>query len=563
MGKQRMDETFDFVVVGSGAGSMCAALVMRSAGKRVLVLEKTEMLGGTTSTAGGVMWIPDNHYMKLAGVKDCRQRAVEYLDALADDGAPAPGATRARRLAYVEEGPKMLEFLASQGIRLRRLPSWPDYYDRPGASEASRTVASELFDLNRLGEWKSKLRPNFLPFPVTIDEAMLLPWFKKMGAARLVMAKMAFRSFAAKLTGKQWVTAGAALQGQMLHAALKAGVDIRLNATVKRILTEGDRVTGVSVELDGREQQIGASLGVLINAGGFSRNQAMRDRYAPGTSVDWTNTAPGDTGEVMQEAIRIGAAVAQMEERVGNPMALPPGAGAIKPMVQGDMAKPHAIVVDQQGQRFMNEAQSYVELSRRLLERDKLSPAVPSWVVVDSKYHKDYMLVGTMPGSPKPQAWFDAGFLRKGDTVEELARACGMDPRTLRATVERFNGFVRNGRDADFQRGDWAYHRWLGDPTLAGAAQTLGTLTEGPFYAFQVYPGDVGTFGGLVTDPNAQVLRPDGTVIAGLYATGTSTASVMGARSAGAGASIGPGFTFGYVAAKHAAHAGNLAMAKA
>jgi 3-oxosteroid 1-dehydrogenase len=183
---------------------------------------------------------------------------------------------------------------------------------------------------------------------------------------------------------------------------------------------------------------------------------------------------------------------------------------------------------------------------------------------MDSQYMADYMFVGTMPGSAKPQPWFDEGFLKKADTIEGLAQDCGLDPAALKATVERFNGFVRQGRDEDFRRGERVYDRWLGDPTVpAGVGQTLGTLDQGPFYAIQVYPGDVSTFGGVVTDAQARVLRADGSVIDGLYATGTTTASMMGGRSAGAGASIGPAFTFAYIAAKHAAHAGNLAQVAA
>lgn len=267
------------------------------------------------------------------------------------------------------------------------------------------------------------------------------------------------------------------------------------------------------------------------------------------------------TGEVLQEAVRIGAQVAQMGERVGQPVTLPPGRPPS--LIHGDVTKPHGLIVDQGGERFMSEAQSYVELARGLIERNKLAPAIPSWLVVDSQYLKKYMLVGAMPGAAKPQAWFDQGFLKTGETLDALAGACGIDPGRLRATVERFNGFVRQGRDEEFHRGDRAYDRWLGDPFESGAAQSLGTVEAGPFYALQVYPGDVSTFGGLVTDAQARVLREDGSAIEGLYATGTSTASVMGARSPGAGASIGPAFTFAYIAAKHAANAGNLAEAAA
>jgi len=547
-----MNKTFDFVVVGSGGGSMCAALAMRAAGNSVLILEKTDQVGGTTAISGGVMWIPDNRFMKQEGIEDSREQAIGYLDAVVGDHDEAPGASRERRTAYVEQAPKMIDFLVSQGIRLRRIPSWPDYYDATGESVPGRTVVSELFDINQLGEWKSRLRPGFLPLPANLDEAMELPNFKRSWQGKKVLARIIWRTITSKLKGKHLTTAGQALQGQMLHAAIAAGVEIEVNAGVKQLLLEGERVTGVVVEHEGSDLQITARSGVLINAGGFSRNQRMLDQYIPGTSTQWTNTAEGDTGEMIEEAVRVGAAIAQMDERIGNPVALPPGETPPTPViVHGDMAKPHSIVVDQNGERYMRESHSYMEVGKAMLEHNRQAPAVPSWLLMDSQYLETHMLAGTMPGSKKPKAWYEQRFLRSGQTLEALAKECDIDPAKLQATVERFNGFVRNGRDEDFQRGDHVYSQWLGD-ALNQHSAALGAIERGPFYAIQVYPGDVSTFGGLVTDAQARVLREDGSIIAGLYATGTSTASVMGSASPGAGASIGPSFTWGYVAANHA-----------
>jgi 3-oxosteroid 1-dehydrogenase len=547
-----MNESYDFVIIGSGGGSMCAALVLRSAGKSVLILEKTDLLGGTTAISGGVMWIPNNRFMKAEGVKDSPEQATAYLDAVLGAAEDTPGASRQRRHTYVEEAPAMIDFLASEGIALRRLPSWPDYYCAPGECVPGRTVVSQLFDINKLGEWKSKLRPGFLAVPANLDEAMQLPYMKRSWASKKTLARIIGRTLVSRLSGKHLVTAGQALQGQMLHHALQAGAEFRVNAGVSRLLLEDGRVNGVVIKKDGADWTIGARLGVLINAGGFSRNQQMLDQYIPGTSTAWTTTAPGDTGEMITEAVRIGAAIAQMDARVGNPMALPPGETPPKPVVvQGDMAKPHSIVVDQTGERYMRESSSYMEIGSAMLERDTHSPAVPSWLVMDSQYIDKYMLAGSMPGAKKPKSWTESGFLRRGETLAALAAACGIPAGRLEATVQRFNGFVRGGRDEDFQRGDHIYSRWLGD-TLDTASPTLGALEKGPFFAIEVYPGDVSTFGGVLTDEHARVLREDGAVIPGLYATGTSSASVMGRIAPGAGGSIGPSFTWGYVAAKHA-----------
>ncbi|HEX8059102.1 MAG TPA: FAD-binding protein, partial [Novosphingobium sp.] len=512
-----MDESYDFVVVGSGGGSMCAGLVLRQAGKSVLILEKTDLIGGSTAKAGGVMWIPANRFMTEAGVKDSVEQGEEYLNAVVEAReGDAPGTSRERRRTYITEANAMLEFLIRQGVPFERAPLWPDYYDDRAGGTLGRTVHAKLFNVNELGEWKAKLRPNAFQMPVPIFNAMILPLINRSWKAKWTAVKMVLKGMTAKLTGKHWVTAGAALQGRMLHAALKAGVELRTNASVKEVIMEDGACTGVAVEIGGKVTRIGARLGVLLNAGGFAHNQEMRDKYIPNTRSEWSIAAEGDTGDMHREMMRIGAKMGQMEEMVGNqnmftPAGVPAGA-------QMQLAKPHAFLVDQSGQRYMNEGGSYMLFCQNMLERHQTVPALPSWMIMDSQFIKTYMLADTLPGTKKPDDWFSSGFLRKADTIEELAMACGIPPTTLKATTDRFNGFARKGKDEDFGRGDRAYDRFLGDYTHSPNA-TLGTVEEGPFYAVGINPGDVGTFGGVVTDSAARVLREDGEVIPGLYAT--------------------------------------------
>jgi 3-oxosteroid 1-dehydrogenase len=434
------DETHDFVVVGSGGGSMCAGLVMRAAGKSVLILEKTDLIGGTTARSGGVMWIPNNRFMKRDGVPDSHESALAYLDSVIGDDPANKGATRERRIAYLSEGPRMIDFLVDQGIKLTRVSYWPDYYDeQPGGSELGRTVVAQLFNANELGADKAKLRPGSMPYAAMLEDIMELPAYKRSWHSKRIMLKMILRTAVAKLTGKHWYTAGAALQGRMFQAALKAGVKFETDAAVRELIVEGGAVTGVVVEKGGKAVRIGARGGVLVNAGGFSRNQAMRDRYIPGTSTGWTDTAPGDTGEMIEEMIRIGAATAQMGEMVGNQKTLPPGSEQrdMKPGMQGTTAAPHAILVDQSGVRYMNEGGSYMAYCKGMLERHKSVPAVPSWAIMDAQHMRTYMFAGTMPGSTKPQSWYDSGYLKRADTIEELAAMIGVDPGALKGTVDR------------------------------------------------------------------------------------------------------------------------------
>lgn len=550
----QFDETVDFIVVGSGGAALSGALTMSAQGKQVVVLEKSDLVGGTTARSGGVMWIPNNRFLKRDGIEDSFEQANLYLDTLAAESGEAPGSTPQRREQFLRKAPEMIDFLVEQGIKLDRVPYWPDYYDeKPGGLEVGRCVVADVFDTNELGEWRQRLRPGFLPMPAKLSEALMIGAVKVSWKAKKVFFRVACKVVWAKLLGKNFTSAGAALQGRMLQLLLKQGVDIRPQSPVSELVVESGEVIGVVTERGGKPWRIAARSGVLVGAGGFAHNQAMRNKYIPGTSTRWTSAAPTDTGEMIEEMQRCGAALAQMEERVGNQCMLPPESreGEIQQTAQSVTAKPHAILVDQSGQRYMNEGGSYMAYAKGMLLRNQTVPAIPSWAVLDSQYMAKYMLAGTMPGKRKRANWIQAGFLKEAGSIEELAEQMGVNPQTLASTVHRYNGFVQANRDEDFHRGERAYDRWLGDFTHR-PSETLGYINKPPYYAVEVYPGDVGTYGGVVTDEYARVLRDDGSVIAGLYAAGVCSASVMGRSYPGAGASVGPAMTWGYIAALHA-----------
>jgi 3-oxosteroid 1-dehydrogenase len=541
------DESADFVVIGSGGGSMCAGLVLRDLGKSVVVLEKTDKVGGSTAMSGGVLWVPNHPLQAAAGVKDSYEQGLAYLEATVGDAGPA--SSPQRRDAFLRHGPEMISYLLRKGLKIRRCEGWSDYYDeKPGGCPRSRSLAMELFDARELGDWNAKLRRGPFDIPIRWPESRLAMLMKRTPAGFLGAMRLGLRMASMKITGKQLVGMGAAIQGRMLQAALRAGVDIRLDSPVQELVEEGGRIVGVVAQVDGRERRIQARDGVLINAGGFARNAEMRREYGPQpSSVDWTNANPGDTGEAIEMAMAHGGAVDLMDQAVWLVTSVTPkGFRAFHVL---DLAKPHLIMVDQQGERFANESGSYMENGQRMYARG----AVPAWVIMESRHRERYVWAGAM-GGKTPEDWITSGYMKRSDTIEGLATACGLDPQKLRDTVDRFNGFAATGRDLDFKRGDRAYDRVFADPTVK-PNPCLGALEKGPFYAVQVYPGDVGTFGGLLTDEHARVLTDDGAPIPGLYATGNSTASVVGRCYPGAGASIAASFVFGYIAARHAAGA--------
>lgn len=547
MDEAKFDEVADFVIVGSGGGSMAAALYLDSIGKKPLILEKTDKFGGSTAMSGGILWVPNNHLLARDGIEDSHEAGRTYMDATIGDDA-GPGATPERKEAYLRNGPVMVKWLEERGMKWLRTEGWADYYDdRPGGCTRSRSVGAPMLDAREMGPLFDKLRLGPMVMPLPTDKARDITLATRTPRGMWEGIKLLWRMRQVKKRGKPMLSFGGSLQGRMLMLADKAGIDMRTNHGIVDLIEEDGRIVGVVCEHEGRQLRIGARDGVLINAGGFSRNAEMRKKYGPQPSnVEWTNANPGDTGEMIQIAEKHGAALDLMDQAWWVPGTIPPELKGVYPFMHNtDISKPHCIIVNRQGRRILNESGSYMENGQRLYQND-----VPAYVILDSRHRKRYAW-GVQPPGKTPREWFDSGFLKTAGTIEELAVKAGIDPAGLRAEVEKFNGYCETGKDLDFNRGGRGYDNWFGDPTHK-PNPNLGKIEKPPFYAMELIPGDVGTSGGIVTDEYARALRPDGSVIPGLYATGNSTASVMGRCYPAAGASIGASFIFAWIAAHHA-----------
>jgi 3-oxosteroid 1-dehydrogenase len=346
---------------------------------------------------------------------------------------------------------------------------------------------------------------------------------------------------------RHMATGGRALVARMRMVLKDAGVPLWLKTSMTELIVDdAGAVVGVLAERDGRTVRIGARRGVLLATGGFDHNQDMRAKYLPKHGApDLSAGARENTGDGIVAGQRLGAAVDLMDDAWWMPSVLHP-MGAVIPLVS-ERCIPPSVIVNGRGERFTNESSPYVNFVHDQLDGGH----VPAWFVMDNKAKSRYPFAQVLPGVPFPQGFYDSGVVHKADTLRDLAEQIGVRADTLVATVDRFNGFARTGKDEDFGRGDSAYDRYYGDPTMKNPC--LDEITQGPFYAIRCEAGDLGTKGGLVTDADARVLREDGSVIDGLYATGNTSASVMGNEYAGAGATIGPAMVFGYIAAQHAA----------
>ncbi|MEV0323796.1 FAD-dependent oxidoreductase [Streptomyces sp. NPDC050658] len=547
------DHTYDVVVIGSGAAGLAAAITARLRGLTALVVEKTDRYGGSTALSGGGVWVPNNLHHAAAGLGDSAEKARAYLDATVGDRVLGE-----RKDAYIEHGPAMLrEFHEKTDVRFVYVPEYSDYYpERPGGLPQGRSIEPDTFDFKRLApEQRAGMRRAGLPtygLTITTRDFRHLNMVGRTWKGRRTSVKVGLRAVRDLLAGRRMLSLGEALVARMRYSLDRLGGDLWLSAPVTGLVTAGDRITGVRVlRKDGTEIAVRATGGVILASGGFSHSQRLREKHLPApTSTDWTAASEGQTGDGLELAVEAGAATDLMDKVWGGPMVVAPGAAPF--FLVADRGIPGMVIVNQAGERYTNEACPYHEFVDAMYANDRPGAStVPSWLIMDASAKSRYMITGLFPGQPFPRQWLRSGFVKKADTLDELAARTELPVSRLRATVDRFNGFARSGRDEDFHRGDSAYDRYYGDPTLPNP--NLAPLTKGPFYAVPLRPGDIGTKGGPVTDASARVLREDGTVIEGLYASGNVAAAVMGETYPGPGATIGPAMTFGWIAVNHIA----------
>jgi 3-oxosteroid 1-dehydrogenase len=549
-----MDEV-DVVVAGSGAAGMTAALTAAHLGLSALVIEKAGSFGGSTARSGGGIWAPGNSVLRAAGVADTPEQARAYLAHVAE-GVPA-----ARREALLEYGPEMLGLvLAKTPLRFAWVPGYADYYpEAPGGLSAGRSIEPVPLDGRRvLGAELGRLARPYLPSPVAITQAEYR-WLSLGRHPRGVRAavRVAGRAARARLRGQRVLSMGQALAAGLRAGLVASGVPVWLDTPLAGLEVAGGRVTGVRATRDGELLQIRARRGVLIATGGFERDEQMRRRYQRGPiGTEWTTGAAGNTGDGIRAGLDLGAATGLMDDAWWGPSIALPGGPYF---CLAERSLPGCILVNGAGQRFVNESAPYVDAVHAMYHGNTPeNPHIPAWLVFDQRYRDQYVFTGLPPRKALPRRWYAAGSVVREGSLADLAAAAGVDADGLVKTVTRFNEFAAAGKDEDFGRGDSAYDRYYGDPRCR-PNPNLAQLARPPFYAARIVPGDLGTKGGLCTDEHARVLRADGTPIEGLFAAGNASAAVMGHSYAGAGATIGPAMTFGYIAARTmAAAAGGL-----
>lgn len=546
------DFEVDLLVIGSGSAGLTTAVVGATEGLEALVLEKTEFYGGTTALSGGVAWVPNNPLMKAEGIEDTPEDALAYLKHNIGNRV-----AEAKLQTFVDTAPQMAEYMiANSELEFNITHGFPDYRpETPGGHMGGRSIDPKVFSGRKLDDFKS-LRPPRVGIPAgivgSVTELRRLAFFRSDPLGLLKVWEVLPRNLWNKIAVRQHVSSGAALIARLRYTMQEKGIPLWLNTPLEELIVEDGAVIGARATKDGQSVTIKARKGVMMAAGGFEHNPVMRKQFfgekanEKWASGEYSSGSTGNMGDGIRAGETIGAALDLMDDLWWMPSTKRESSDA-PIIVVFERGLPHTMIVNARGERFANEARPYNELGRVIYEDD----APPAHIIFDHDYRSKYAIGGLLPGIPA-EKYVEEGYLKRADTLEELAAKAGIDAAGLKASVARFNEMAAAGKDDDFGKGESAFDLYAGDPANE-PNPCLGPIARPPFYAMVMHPGDLGTKGGLLTNEHAQVLREDGTTIPGLYAAGNSSACVMGNYYPGAGGTIGAGMTYGYIAAMDAA----------
>ncbi len=556
-------DTYDVIVVGAGAAGLAAALFAAIDGRKALVVERTEYLGGTSALSAATTWIPNSDHAATVAGGDSLETAEAFLA-----GVVGNHGDRAMLRAFLQAGPEAIRLLeAKTQVRFRPYATHPDYEQQvAGATMRGRALEPLPFDGRTLGAALDRIRPPIPEFTLfggmmvdRTDIGHLLglkqSWVSFRHAMR-VLSHYAGDRLQGRKRGSRLVM-GNALIGRMLQSLLDRDVDIVLSTETAELLADEAGVSGLTLQSGNHTRSIAARQAVVLAAGGFGRHAQRRGTMLPAGLASYSPAAPGHTGAMQDHALALGARFGEggLDTAFWAPVSVrqrADGTTAVFPHFVMDRSKPGTLCVNPRGERFTNESASYHLFGRAMIEAHKTIPTIPAFIIADARALKAYGLGMVRMGTKDIRPFLADGYLVEAPAIAALGEKLGMEGERLAATVARFNSFADSGVDPDFGRGTNVYHRVNGDARHTGPNPTLGRIETGPFYAVRLWPGDIGAATGLAISPNAEVLGEDDIPIQRLYACGNEAQSIMGGTYPGPGITIGPAITFAYRAIRHA-----------
>ncbi len=560
------DAAFDIVVLGAGGAGMSAALFAAIEGAKVLLVESTDKVGGTTAYSAATTWVPGTHLAPQVNKDDSLDKAATFLDNAV--GTRSPRALRDALLAHGAAAVKTIEDNSEVKYRIR--PFHPDYLSElEGSTLCGRALEPLPFDGRLLGEDFDLVRPPIDEFMVLKgmmvdrdDIPHMLAWSRSLKSALYVMRVVA-RHVIDRLHHPRGtrLLMGNALIGRLLLSLKQRGVTLLTEAKAVSLERGEQGIDAITIEQRGATKRIGVRGGVVLASGGFNRHPQRRAQLLPGANLQWCPGAPGHTGQAHDLAESVGAVYAKgagtapLSHAFWAPVSLrkrADGSTAVFPHFVFDRAKPGTITVDGRGQRFLNESTSYHLFGLAMQAAHRSAPSIPAYLIADAAALRKYGLGMVRPKRMGLSAALADGYVTRADTIGELAHKLQLPEANLVQTVQRFNGYWQRGSDPEFGRGTTAYQRANGDAAWPGPNPSLGPIERAPFYAVKLYPGDIGAATGFAIDANARMLDAQGRPIGGLYAAGNDMQSVMGGVYPAPGITLGPGLVFAYIAVRDA-----------